>query len=134
MGNSFAYQSRGETNFGLRDRRFVLVRGSFCRDVGRDKVWLATGFDRSNQTITAAGDCFDIFRTVRRIAQGLPKLFDGRVDAVVELDDGVIRPKSLADLLSVNQVSAALHQHQQDLERLFLEQDFAVFFAEFSRA
>jgi hypothetical protein len=132
MGDSLAYESCSGTNVRLNGRWFVLGRSCFRRDRAWGEVWLYGRFHRYKETITAAGDRSDVFRTVRRIAKGLPKLLDCSVNAVVELDYRIVRPKSFADLLAVNQVSAALDQHQQDLERLFLEQDFAVFSAEFS--
>ena len=55
---------------------------------------------RHHQPVAAAGHGLDVLRLVGRIAERLAAACDGDVDAVVELDDGVVRPELLLDLLA----------------------------------
>jgi hypothetical protein len=60
---------------------------------------------------------------LRGFAQGISEFLDGGVDAVVEFDDGIIRPQVQADFLAQHYLTAMLQQHGQDSERLFLQSD-----------
>jgi len=46
---------------------------------------------------------------------------DRDVDTVVKIDNGVVRPERLLDLLPKYQFALLPHQHAQDPKRLFLQ-------------
>ncbi|MDX6460542.1 MAG: hypothetical protein QOJ51_1124 [Acidobacteriaceae bacterium] len=50
---------------------------------------LGNGRDKA---IALPGNGFDVERLVGRIAQGLAELHDSRIEAVIEIDEGVRRP------------------------------------------
>ena len=60
-------------------------------------------------------------RPVGGVAQRLPQAVHGGADAVFELNDGVVRPELLADLLPGQDFAGAAQQHDKDSERLFGE-------------
>ncbi len=81
----------------------------------------------NQQAIAAASHCLDVFRGVGGISEGLTQFVDGGVDAVVELNHGVVGPKLSLDLFPADDLSGALDEHAQDLEGLFLQTpDFIV--------
>ena len=49
-------------------------------------------FDRSQETIAAAGESLDESRTAGRVAKGLADAIDRGVDAVLEVDEGAFWP------------------------------------------
>jgi hypothetical protein len=55
------------------------------------------------------------------------------MDAVVEFHHRIVGPKLLLDFLTRDQPTRTLHQHQPDLERLFLEKYFPVSAVQFAR-
>jgi hypothetical protein len=63
--------------------------------------------------------------TLGRVFQRVTELLDGRVEAVVEVHEGVTRPELLPQLLTRDQLTRPLQQQSQDPERLLLERDLA---------
>jgi hypothetical protein len=70
---------------------------------------------------------------VRRFTQRVPQPLHGRVDAVVELDYGVVGPELVADLLAQNYLAGAFKEHPEDLKGLVLKPDADTVFAQLSR-
>src|SRR5690348_17931781 len=68
----------------------------------------------SEESVTPARQRFDKF--VGGILERLTQSLDGSVDAVVELDDGAVRPKLLLQLFACNQLTRTLEQHRQKLK------------------
>jgi hypothetical protein len=60
---------------------------------------------------------------VRGIAERVAQPLDGGVDAVIELDDGVVRPERLADLVAQHHLTGMVQQHEQDAEGLLVKAD-----------
>ena len=87
---------------------------------------------RADKPVTATRNSLHIARLVRRIPQRQAQLLDGSVDAVVELDNRVIRPQLLANLLPRHQLAGRFQQHFQNLEGLFLKANLAVVLVQFS--
>jgi hypothetical protein len=58
-----------------------------------------------------------------RVAKCFSQLVNRRIDAVLELNYSVVRPKSFSDLLAADQGTLILDEDAQYLERLLLEQD-----------
>ena len=71
---------------------------------------------------------------LRRIAQRLAQLADSRVQAVIEIDDGVVGLEALLQFLARDEFARALQQHRQNFEGLFLELDLRAVAAQLSRA
>ncbi len=75
----------------------------------------------SNESVATAGNGFD----KSGITGIIPKSFSDfqycHSQALVEFDKGILRPKSISDLFSRNNLPRALHKQQQKSERLFLQ-------------
>jgi hypothetical protein len=52
------------------------------------------------EAITSPSECLYITRFIRRLPQYVAKSLDGRVDTVVELDHGVVRPQLVPDFFA----------------------------------
>ena len=76
----------------------------------------------------------DIDRLFRRFTQCVAQSFDSRIDAVIELDDGVVRPEPLPDVLAQHHLARVIEQHEQDLEGLVLKANADSVFAQFGRS
>jgi hypothetical protein len=97
-------------------------------DAGRG--W--TGWsNRSNEAVAAAGESLYEAGVVGGIAEGVSKSFDGSIQPVVKVDEGVDRPEPSPQFLSMDNFSGSLQQHCQELERLVLELDLAAIPAKF---
>ena len=106
-----------QTRLGLQSHRLSL---DHCGSLAR-RVVFAYPFHRNHQPIAPPGQGLDVLGFVGRITQRPPQVLDGRVDAVVKLDDGVVRPQFFSDLLAADQFALALDQHAQDLQGLLLQ-------------
>src|SRR5450631_3957761 len=71
----------------------------------------------SDGAITAARQRLNETRLFRRIVQSLPNLIDRRVQAMVDIDNGVW-PKTRLKRLSPYNFTGAFQQNCEDLERL----------------
>ncbi len=78
---------------------------------------------RRDETITPPWYRLDVERVLRILAQRGAQFFDRRVDAVLKIDAGPIRPEFLANLFSRHKFACPLEQEGKDLEGLFLEHD-----------
>src|SRR5579872_3297280 len=107
----------------LRGRRpWLLYRHRFDR------------LHRPNKTVTAPRHRLHIARATGRIPQRVAQPLDGGVDAVVELDHGIIRPQRLADLVAEHHVTGMLEHHEKNAERLLVQPDLDALLAQFGRA
>ena len=66
------------------------------------------------------------------IVQRHPKLFDCSIDALIEFDNGVVRPEPSADLFARHQIAGSFQQQFENEERLFLKKDGAAVVVEFA--
>src|SRR5713226_7492232 len=124
--------SRGREWFGLRHgrRQFVLRSGS-----GVVKLVLLGGgyfLDRRDKPIPVARQGLDEAGIVRGVAQGLPEPHDGGIQAMIEVDECVIGPKPLSQLLSCNDFASLFEQDGENATGLFLEPDLTALLAEFT--
>jgi len=78
-------------------------------------------FDRRDEAIPATWDGFDVLRSGRGIAERFAQPLDGRVHAVLEVDEGVVGPEPLAQFLARHDAPRASEQCLQNRERLFRE-------------
>jgi len=65
---------------------------------------------RRKEAVAAQGHGFDEARILWRIAQRLAQLVDGGVQAVIEVDEGVFGPQSLAEVIARDD-AASLEEH-----------------------
>ena len=94
-----------------------MLRGS--RD--SDSAWSGATVDGSNEAIPSPSECLDEDGCFRRFAQRIAQPLDRGIQAMVEVDEGVRRPKLAAQFLSGNQFSRSFQQRRQYLQRLILE-------------
>ena len=59
-------------------------------------------FDLSDEAVATSRQSFDVAGFVGRIAQDVTKLFDGTVQAGIEVNKSVSRPEFLAELFARN--------------------------------
>lgn len=80
--------------------------------------------DGSNEAVSSAGQCLDVAGIARGFAERFPQLLNRRVDAVIELDHGIVRPQLQPDFLAQDHLTGMVEQHHQDLEGLLADPDF----------
>jgi hypothetical protein len=76
--------------------------------------------DRGDKAITPTGQGFDKPRIVGGVAESIPQPFDGGIQAVLEVDEGVGRPKAGLEFLASNQFTGFFQQKIENLQRLVL--------------
>ncbi len=94
----------------------------------------ASALDRSNEPVSATGQRFDVARTGSGVSQRLANLVDGRVQAVVEVDERVGGPELLLQLFARDHLARPLQQQSQHLKGLLLQAQLDAALAQFSRA
>ncbi|HET6175281.1 MAG TPA: hypothetical protein VFE61_00010 [Candidatus Sulfotelmatobacter sp.] len=65
-------------------------------------AWRIWAVDRSNETIPTSSECLNEYRGISGIAQRVAQSFDGRIEAMIEVDKGVRRPELDAQFLARN--------------------------------
>ncbi len=89
-------------------------------------------FDRSDKPIPVARQGLDEAGIVRGVAQGLPEPHDGGIQAMVEVNECVIGPEPLSQLLSCNDFASLFQQDGENATGLLLEPDLTALLAEFT--
>ena len=84
---------------------------------------LASPVRIDHEAITPSRECFDILRTIGGVAKRPPENTHGNIDAVPEINDGVVRPEFIFDFVSGDDLATALDQDLQDLEWLFAKEN-----------
>ena len=79
---------------------------------------------RGHEAVSEARQGFYVARLIGRIAERLPELIDGRVEAMFEVTSSRSGPKAVAKIFTGHQVAGPLHQRVQNLARLGGEFDF----------
>jgi hypothetical protein len=85
----------------------------------------------SEKPVAAAGESSNKPGIFRGIAQGVAEAFDGGIEAVIEINEGVSRPQLGAQLFPGDQFARPGQEKRQDLEGLVLEPDFGAVPAKF---
>ena len=88
---------------------------------------LRIGLHRRDESVSAPRQGLDVPRTRRRISQGLPQFVHGRVQAVVEVHEGVGRPQFLAHLLACDHVAGTLSSNASTWNGCSCSRNFAPF-------
>jgi hypothetical protein len=76
-----------------------------------------------DKPVAVFGDGLDVNRRPGEITQSFAQLHDGCAQTVIEVDEGVGWPKSLAQLFAGNDLSGTFEELNQDEERLFSQLD-----------
>jgi hypothetical protein len=77
-----------------------------------------SAIQRSYESIPNTGHGFNELRLPWRIAECLPNSVDGRMQAVIEVNESVVAPKRDAELLSRNHLPSVLDQQGEHTHRL----------------
>jgi hypothetical protein len=77
--------------------------------------------DRRHEAISPPGDGLNETGLLAVVLQHLPDLAHGAVDAVVQIQVGILAPDPLGDLLPGDQLPGPLGEEQENLERDPLE-------------
>jgi hypothetical protein len=85
------------------------------------------------EPVTVPRDGLDEAWALCRISEGRAQLGHGFVQAAIEVDKGVRRPKFLAKFFPRDDIARVLHQESQNLEWLFLEFNANAVFAKLRR-
>ena len=78
---------------------------------------------RGDEPVTPAREGLDVAGGLGRVAQGLPQLPHGRVEAVVEVNERIRGPELVPQLFSAHHLARALQEQGQQSKRLILEPD-----------
>ncbi len=87
----------------------------------RDSDFAWSTINRCNEAIPSSSDCLNEDGRFRGFAESVPQPLDGRIQAVIEVDEGVCRPELATQFLPGNQFSRSFKQRCQHLKGLFLE-------------
>src|SRR5262249_29756463 len=79
--------------------------------------------DRCKKAISAAGNGLDEDGILGRVTQSVAHALDGRVEAVVEVNEGISRPQAIAQIVASDDLSRLFQKQRQYLERLLLDLD-----------
>src|SRR6266705_3785162 len=89
-------------------------------DQWRRGPWLC---QRGDEPVTPAREGLYVTGGLGRVAQGLPQLPHGRVEAVVEVDERIRGPELVPQLLSGHHLARTLQEQGQQAKRLILQTD-----------
>ena len=89
------------------------------------RVAEGTGIERSrnrrNKTVTAPRNCFYETGIFGRVAQDFPQPHYRIVQPVVEIDESVALPETVAQFVSRDDLARVFQEHDKNLKRLFRE-------------
>jgi hypothetical protein len=89
-----------------------------------------TSLQLTDKAIAQPDEGLDIARVIGRLTQRIPQPLDCRVDIVIELDNGLVRPQALPNLLTRDYFARGFEEHLEYLNRLLLESNPASLFAQ----
>ena len=112
-----SHRPQGRVGLGGNGRRGLSPVANERRRRGRSDVC------GGHEPIAFTRDGLDESWGLRGVSQRLPQPPDGRIEAVVKIDKGVVRPQSLAKLVAPDHHPRTLEQRFQQLERLPLQTD-----------
>jgi hypothetical protein len=99
--------------------RLGRLRGTRQRGLSREG---ALSVDhRRGEAIALPDHGFHVTRCLRVIVQRNADLSNGRIDALIDVNENGIAPKPVRDLFARNQFSAFVYQQEEQLHRLFFE-------------
>jgi len=74
--------------------------------------------DLGDEAISAAGECLDILGVFGRVAESIAELVYGGIQAMIEVNEGVARPKLGPKFLARDQLPGTLNQDRKNLKWL----------------
>ena len=80
-------------------------------------------FDLADESIAAAWQRLDIARVISGVTERLAQPPHGGVEAVLEIDEGIVRPQALAKLVAVEELAGAIQKGKEKPERLLRQND-----------
>src|SRR5437867_4092469 len=86
-------------------------------------------FYSSDEPVAAPRHRLYVSRFIRRFPERLPQLLDSGVDALVELDDGVVGPELHSNLFAQHHLAGMLQEDEQHLEGLLVKPDLQAMLA-----
>lgn len=87
----------------------------------------------SDESIAPAGQGLYVMWLFGIVLERLAELLNRRIDAVIELDECTIWPKTFPDLFAEYRFARVFQQHQQNFKRLLLQPDPPVSTQQLSR-
>src|SRR5439155_12751581 len=88
--------------------------------------------DGTYKAVTGARQSLDISGMIGRVAQCQAKTVNGGIDAALEIDEGVLRPKAAAQFIARHHAARIFEQCTEDLPRLGLKADTNALLAQLS--
>jgi hypothetical protein len=88
---------------------------------------------RRDEAIPAPCERFDELRRLGRISKRLSHFLNCGIETVLEVDERVVLPQSLAELLARGHLATPFQQRGEDLARLILHPDTLAIAIELSR-
>ena len=96
------------------------LRPSGTEILGRPSI---RRFHRSDKTVPSLGESLNEARIGRGIIEGGADFANGGRDAVLKIDERLVRPETLLELVSRDDFAGPLQQGAEDLKGLLLEAD-----------
>lgn len=90
------------------------------------------GGHRSNETVAAPGQCFDVSRFLRIVAERSTDLVHAKIDAMFVIDECIIAPEAVLNLLPGNDLPRMLCEQEKHPEWLWANLDRDSGFAKFA--
>ena len=81
---------------------------------------VALNLNRRDESVAAAGHCFDIPRGLGRVVQHLPQPRDSRVQTAFVIHEGSARPQARDQFPTTYDLIRSSNKRRQDLKRLLL--------------
>ncbi len=119
MSTFFHHSSR--TAADVSRSRFGCCRSCDGAFSLRSSDW--TWFDLADESIAAAWQGLDVARTVSGVMQCVAQPLHGRVEAVLEIYERIVRPQALAKLVAGDQLTGAVQKGEEEPERLLCQND-----------
>src|ERR1700684_3798321 len=125
MAVNFVAPDTERANYQERARRprpmpmRAYLRGLRSDLAGCDSWRRLQVFDGQHQSIATPRQGLDVPRIIGGISQGAPEGLYRRIDAVVEIDDRIIRPQPALDFLAGDDLAPTFKEHPQNLKYLF---------------
>jgi hypothetical protein len=98
---------------------------------GQSGLWGA--FDASDEAVATSWDSFDVAGFFGGIGQRIPQFLDRAVQAGIEVNKSVLRPKFLLQFLAGDQLAGTLQQDDQQLKGLVLKLNANTILVQFAR-
>ncbi len=100
-----------------------LRRGAGAGGELRSACGICCHRNRSDEPVSTLGNCLDVKGLLSCIAQRLAQFHHGRIQAMIEINESVRRPKDTAQILASNNLPRFLQKEYEDSIGLFPDLD-----------